>query len=55
MYGEDILTCAQCEASRFIDGRLICRILESQAVKVCHLFSYEPGTTDDAIYTTNTV
>jgi hypothetical protein len=40
-------TCRSCEASRTIDGVLICRILQQPAVKICRWFAYEPGTDEN--------
>lgn len=41
------MTCKTCEASRFIDGMLMCRIMQVPATKVCRWYVYEPGTTDE--------
>ncbi len=38
------LTCRSCEASRSVDGVLICHIINQPAVKLCRWFIYEPGT-----------
>ena len=42
------MKCATCEASRAVDGVLMCRILSVPAkIKNCRWYCYEPGTTDE--------
>ena len=42
------MNCATCEASRAVDGVLMCRILAAPAnIRNCRWYVYEPGTTDE--------